>query len=182
MTELQTLKLDNTKLKELPPSVGRLRKLEYLSLSNNGLSTLPVTLGFCQGIKYLNVSENNFKAIPAVVLHLNNLKDLRRLNNPLEKRWNGFEHFPHMKITSLKPVQKRNADSLQALSAKTVMTTHVDYWSEDSLPPLQCKMLDSFASMYTYCENCHSAINTKGNSSNQTIILLNQCISYVFFV
>lgn len=166
LRDIRILKLDKTHLNQLPPSVGRLSKLEHLSLSGNNLTDLPITLGFCQNIKYLNLACNKFCYIPGVVLHLKKLKDLRRLDNPLKKRWEGLETFPHMSTISLTPSKKRNADSLQALSARTVMTMHVDYWSEENLPPLQCKMLDSYASQYTYCENCYTATSGKDYAIN----------------
>ena len=170
LTALRTLKLDKTGLKEVPPSIGRLRQLRHLSLSENSLTALPVTLSFCQAIIYLNISKNNFQSIPGVILQLQNLTDLRRLDNPLPKRWEGYESFPHLLKKSLSAIKKKNPDHLQALCTRTIMTCHVDYWSENSFPPLQCKMLDSFASMYTYCENCHNAIDTSGNTSILNLI------------
>lgn len=97
-----------------------------------------------------------------MILELKNLKDLRRLENPLKERYNGFAVFPHLVKSSMKGSKKTNADSLQALCTKTIMTCNVDYWSQSDFPPLQCKMLDSFAPQYTYCEYCHDAINTIG--------------------
>ena len=161
-------------LKELPPSIGRLRRLKHLSISNNYLSTLPVTLAFCQSLSYLNISKNKFRVVPGIVLELQQLEDLRRLDNPLHKRWEGYERVPHISLVRLKSTAKKtiyNPDSLQALCTRTVMTCHVDYWSEGSFPPLQCKMLDSYASLYTYCGNCHNVINTTANSDSGIIII-----------
>ncbi len=157
---MHTLKLDKTGLTKVPSSIGRLRKLRHFSVSDNSLSALPVTISFCQAIEYLNISKNKFQAIPGVILQLKNLTDLRRLDNPVPKRWEGYERFPHMLKKSLSAIKKTNPDRLQALCTRTIMTCHVDYWSESGFPPLQCKMLDSYASMYTYCENCHNAIDT----------------------
>ncbi len=167
MTEIRTLKLDSTKLTNLPPSIGRLRKLEHVSLSHNQLTTLPLTLEFCQNLQSLNISHNKFKAVPAVVLNLKNLKSLRRLSNPLIHRWNGMETFPHIRET--KTPLKQNTDiveTLQSLSARTVMTFHIDYWSKEYLPSLQCKLLDTYGSKYNYCYNCHTATGNNNGKIN----------------
>lgn len=160
--ELRVLKLDKTHLSKLPPSVGRLRKLEQLLLSDNSLSNLPLTLGFCQSLKLLDLAKNKFVTLPNVIRDLKNLQDLKRWDNPLHKRFNGYEQFPHIVNQTLAPEAKKTPDSLQALTCRAIMATHINYWVEENLPPLQCKMLDMYATQYKYCENCHQANSGKG--------------------
>ena len=162
--------MDSTGLKKFPPSAGRLRKLEVLSLSKNKLEDLPVTLGFCQSIKVLNLQGNQFRRIPGIVLHLKNLKELRRLDNPLPPRWQGFASPPHVNVPKQSTSSKENIynpESLQTLCTKVTFTHQVDYWKHESLGVLQCKTLDSLASQFTVCEQCHTAIPNTGKLSNK---------------
>ena len=159
LVELKTLRLDKTSLTKVPPSIGRLRKLETLSLSSNNLETLPLTLGYCSNLKYLDLTQNKFRTLPGVILKLEKLEDLKRLNNSLEKRSDGYDSWPHIKKVTRTQKASRNPDSLQALTSCAVMTSQTDYWAEETLPPRQCQLLDSYATEYKYCYNCHQAAN-----------------------
>lgn len=178
LSQLLVLKLDKTGLTELPSSVGRLNRLEHLSMKDNKLTTLPITLGFCCSLKYLNLAHNRFTTLPGVILQLAALEEFRRLDNPLVKRSDNCNSWPHIHTSSSTPAPKKNPDSLQALSARAVMTTKIDYWEEE-IPPLQCKMLDYLASQYNYCENCHRAISGKGIIKNKIRML--DAIMAVYF-
>lgn len=157
LVELRTLRLDSTSLTKVPPSIGRLRKLETLSLSSNNLETLPLTLGHCSNLKYLDLTKNKFKTLPGVILKLEKLEDLKRLKNNLEQRSDGYRSWPHIRRITRTQKASRNPDSLQALTSCTVMTSQTDYWAEKTLPPRQCQLLDSYATEYQFCHNCHQA-------------------------
>ena len=175
--------MDSTGLKKFPPSAGRLRKLEVLSLSKNKLEDLPVTLGFCERIKVLNLQGNNFRRIPGIVLHLKNLEELRRLDNPLPPRWQGFASPPHVNVPC-QPTSKSNEkniynpESLQRLCTKVTFTHQIDYWKHESLGVLQCQTLDSLASHFTVCEQCHTAIPNTGKQTNRlaNIVMISNII------
>ncbi len=161
--------MDNTGLKTFPASVGRLRKLEELSLSNNKLCDLPVTLRFCKNLRVLNLTKNKFKQIPAVVLHLEKLEFLKRLDNPLTTRdmmtgpmytrgiGKPFTNSNSSDGTTTSTV-KYNPQSLQTLCTQTIFSTQVDYWKQLSIGPLQCKTLDRLAGTFSLCENCQRVI------------------------
>ena len=164
---VKKLNMDDTGLTKFPPSVGRLRKLEVLSLSKNKLNDLPITLGFCKELRVLNLQKNSFTRIPGVVLHLEKLEDLRRLDNPLPPRWNGFPSHPHVNKYNRAPAKPKqpavyNPESLQMLCTKVVFTHKIDYWKRDTLGPLQCKTLDNLAADVTICENCHTTVPKQG--------------------
>ena len=181
--------MNDTGLKYFPPSVGRLCKLEVLSLNGNELSELPVTLGFCKQLKVLNLQKNQFTRLPSVILHLEKLEDLRRLDNPLPPRWNGFASFPHLTTSKSMPKTDEqkvvyNSDSLQMLCTKAIFTSHIDYWRLDSVGPLQCKMLDHLAKEFAICENCHSVVHKQGMLSMRlypdgNITLANYLYKYI---
>ena len=163
LTQLKVLKLDRMKLNKLPASVGRLQDLEELSISSNKLSDLPITLGFCKKLKKLSLQNNQFRAIPGIVLTLQELEDLRRLNNPLIMRYDMQSH-PHIQSRQVKSTGKGpwNPDSLQSLAVKRMMNSQLNYWQKESLPPLQCRIMDSLAASYQYCEHCCNAIAGTG--------------------
>lgn len=169
LQNLKKLSLDKTSLTALPPSIGRLRKLEVLSLSKNSLKTLPITLGFCEDLKVLNLQGNRFRHIPAVVLELNSLKELKRLDNPLTERYNMhgpdyvIRHQRSMASSKNKDEKKvYNPRSLQTLCSKSVFTSKLDYWKHACLGPLQCKILDNLAIEMDVCNHCGSVVFVKG--------------------
>ena len=160
---VKTLKLDKTGISSLPPSIGRLGQLEHLSLSKNNLKDLPITLGHCQKLSFLDLHGNKLSSIPAAVIHLQKLQDLRRLDNPLSD-WPASGSFPHINVRSINGNRQGpwSPDSLQSLVSARVMTAQVNYWKERNFPPLQCRWLDSLATQYKYCEECHRSIPNGG--------------------
>ena len=135
-----------------------------------------MTLEFCQNLKYLSLANNKFTQLPSILLHLKNLEDLKRLGNDrLDKRYHGYEQWPHIITTELTKKKSNNPDSLQALTCRTIMTTRINYWTEENVPPLLCKMLDSYATQYNYCEKCHQS---GSNSSSKLFKIIN--INYFF--
>ena len=61
---LETLLLNNNKLKSLPTSLATLTKLEKLDLSHNALRELPDNLGLLPSLSRLNVSGNKLRKLP----------------------------------------------------------------------------------------------------------------------
>ena len=167
---LKRLYLDSMGLTTFPASVGRLRQLEVLSVKNNQLNDLPITLAFCKKLKDLNLSNNKFVFLPDVLLRLPNLQELRRLDNPLCQLYHGFEHPPHINISTPSnsvPCSQQtkptfNPDSLQTLSTKAAFTHHIDYWANETVGVLQCRILDHLASQFTVCEHCNAAMSKTG--------------------
>lgn len=159
MRNLKKLCLDSTDLKSVPFSIGRLRNLEVLSLNSNTLSDLPITLGFCQKLNVLNLKANRFTRIPGVVLKLLNLKELRRLDNPLVMGKDMLRGVPAVPATGT----VHNPASLQSLCTRAVFVNHIDYWEQESLGQLQCKTLDYLASSFFLCDRCGTVI-LQGNT------------------
>ncbi len=58
------LDLSRWEIKELPESIGKLKKLQYLSLAGLELKFLPESIKFLSHLKYFNISGNNFTTIP----------------------------------------------------------------------------------------------------------------------
>ncbi len=161
---MKKLSITNSKLKSFPGSVGRLSKLEELNLSSNELSSLPATLTFCKMLTTLNLYHNKFRQIPSIVLRLPNLKNLRRLQNPLTPRYTcygpKYTNRLHKKATNPNDKKVYQPLSLQASCTTVVFTSQVQYWEMDIIGPLQCKTLDRLAEQFTICENCSRMLQT----------------------
>ena len=160
-------------LTSIPPSVGRLRQLEVLSANNNSLSSLPVSLAFCENLKQLNLKDNKFNMIPSLVLRLPQLKDLRRLGNPLPQLYHGFETSPHIKVSTLNSGKQTtsavfNPGSLQSLCAKAAFNNKIDYWTTGRVGPLQCMTLDYFATTFKLCEHCNRVVHNQSKLTATT--------------
>lgn len=175
---LKRLYLDSMGLTTFPASVGRLRQLEVLSVKNNQLNDLPITLAFCKKLKNLNLSNNKFAFLPDVLSRLPNLQELRRLDNPLHQLYHGFEHPPHINISTpsnsvpcsqTKPTF--NPDPLQTLSTKAAYTHHIDYWTNETVGVLQCRILDHLASQFTVCEHCNASMSKTGTYTSTEHIM-----------
>ena len=145
--------MDSTGIKSVPSSIGRLRNLEILSLNSNTLSDLPITLQFCQNLTVLNLKANRFASIPSVVLKLKNLRDLRRLDNPLSGS---------TPVTQTTTTNIHSPASLQSLCTRAVFINQIDYWKQQSLGPMQCKTLDYISSSLHLCDRCETVIS-QGN-------------------
>ena len=152
---------------------------EVLSLAKNKLQDLPVTLRFCDSLQVLNLQRNNFKQVPGVVLHLKNLQELKRLDNPLTPRYDmagpRYAQAKNSKNTTAgqnKEV-KFNPHSLQTLCTRTVFSSQVDYWQHTIIGPLQCKTLDRLAATFALCENCKQAIPDPGMKPTSYVLYHN---------
>ncbi|XP_043272595.1 protein flightless-1 [Venturia canescens] len=93
MTGIQWLKLDRTKLEEIPEELGKLLKLEHLSLVKNNLERLYGELTQLGCLRTLNIRHNNVKTsgIPAELFHLEELTTLDLSHNNLKEVPDGLE-------------------------------------------------------------------------------------------
>lgn len=179
--------MDATEITSLPPSIGRLKKLEELSVKNNKLTTLPEILRFCTELRVLNLVNNKFIRIPGVVLQLKKLEDLWKYYNTLKTTVShnatatGEEMAYHIGVVPRNPTAPTtntnttpqnttgndnkdkpsvvyNPQLLQTLSCKVLAQHSVPYWTVPYLPPLLCKNLDLIHTEYNLCENCHTTV------------------------
>ena len=78
---LELLYLNNNKLKELPASIGKLRKLKELSVRGNSLSVITTRIAYLKKLEYLDLSDNNLSELPKQIRRLRKLKILRLSGN-----------------------------------------------------------------------------------------------------
>ena len=164
----------------MPSSIGRLRNLEILSLNSNTLSDLPITLQFCQNLTVLNLQANRFVRIPGVVLKLKNLKDLRRLDNPLGTRTDYASLISSVPVTQTTATSIHSPASLQNLCTRAVFINQIDYWTQLSLGPMQCKTLDYISSSLHLCNRCETVIS-QGNIPSMLPAIVWCPIFIIFF-
>lgn len=65
---IRWITLTNNYIKQLPNTIGNLKKLEKLLLSGNKLKTLPKTIINCKKLSLLKISSNNFQKSPLKLL------------------------------------------------------------------------------------------------------------------
>jgi Leucine-rich repeat (LRR) protein len=74
---LQELKINNTRLHNLPENIGRLKSLKMLDISNNHLQWLPDSITELENLEELSVKNNLIHYLPK---NIGNLKLLKKLN------------------------------------------------------------------------------------------------------
>jgi len=77
------LSLSKTTIKEIPPSIEKLTKLNFMKVVNGSLLRLPETIGNLVNLKNLNLSNNRLSSLPKTIGNLVNLNDLNLSNNML---------------------------------------------------------------------------------------------------
>jgi Protein tyrosine and serine/threonine kinase/Leucine rich repeat len=79
---LRWLILTHNQLKQLPPKMGTLSKLQKLMLAGNQLSSLPDTMAACQNLELIRLSANRLTELPRWLLSLPRLSWLAYAGNP----------------------------------------------------------------------------------------------------
>jgi len=82
--EQRSLNLSGYGLTELPPEIGRLKRLEVLYLTNNQLSLLPPQIGGLESLKTLHLATNKLSKLPDEIGNLKNLRWLYASKNKLQ--------------------------------------------------------------------------------------------------
>lgn len=103
MTGLQWLRLDETRLSEVPEELGKLMKLENLSLKRNNLEKLFGELTELKCLRSLNVRHNKVKSsgIPVELFHLEDLTTLDLSHNRLKAVPDGLEKAKSLLVLNL---------------------------------------------------------------------------------
>lgn len=118
--------INNNCIKELPESVGFLRKLHTLIADCNQLKALPSTICSCTKLRLLSLSHNEISHLPEDFGRLINLKVVNLRNNQLKYLPLSFANIPKLQTLWLsdnqqKPILKLQTDIDEA-SSKKVLT------------------------------------------------------------
>jgi len=81
--DLEVLLLDENRLTNIPPVIGKLEELKILSIADNNLTDIPLVIGKLEELKILSVADNNLTDIPPVIGKLEELKILNIADNNL---------------------------------------------------------------------------------------------------
>ena len=81
---LQSLALEDNKIRTFPESIGNLVSLEELYLNNNNLSILPKSIINLKCLKELNLWGNKLTKLPESIVYLKSLKKLDLTDNQLK--------------------------------------------------------------------------------------------------
>ncbi len=90
------------RLVELPPELGKLRRLEKLKCSINRLASIPEEIGNCRLLRELIVSENSLSKLPDSLVMCQGLTMLRCQMNKLVDFPVGVAVIPTLKDINLK--------------------------------------------------------------------------------
>ena len=80
---LEKLYLNHNRPKSIPPSIGKLPKLDQLDLSGNEITELPEEIGMLSNLKKLYLFDNNIRTLPYEMGYLYRLETLGIEGNPL---------------------------------------------------------------------------------------------------
>ena len=101
LKKLEYIDLDNNNLTSLPSSIGNLEKLEHLSLKKNSLESLPSSIGNLKKLEFLMLNNNNLTKLPSSIGNLTNLIELNLEGNNLTKLPESIGNLTNLKILEL---------------------------------------------------------------------------------
>ncbi|PWI47230.1 hypothetical protein CEE45_12605 [Candidatus Heimdallarchaeota archaeon B3_Heim] len=110
--QIKVLILRHNELKEIPPSILKLKSLEYLDLRNNEIKNLPVNIRNLKSLKSLNIQNNPLSDLPWDLSEfLGDLKILRLpTNNRLKYKWKSLDNFLRIFFFISKHWNRRNPE------------------------------------------------------------------------
>lgn len=120
LKNLTYLGLSDNKLTQLPPQIGNLKKLTHLDLGRNQFTNLPPEIGNLEELTHLDLDSNQFTDLPDSVGALKNLTDLNLSQNqlytlPTEIR--NLENLKHLDL-SKNPIPNDELRRIQKLLPK----------------------------------------------------------------
>uniref|UniRef100_A0A336MYS3 CSON003193 protein n=1 Tax=Culicoides sonorensis TaxID=179676 RepID=A0A336MYS3_CULSO len=103
MSGLQCLKLDKTRIDEIPEELGKLIKLEHLTLKDNEIEKLYGELTELHSLRTLNLRRNKIKSsgIPKELFYLEDLTTLDLSHNKLKEVPEGLEKGKNLLVLNL---------------------------------------------------------------------------------
>lgn len=131
LTELTSLNLSHNNLRYLPSTIGQLEKLEILCVGHNKLYSLPTNMGSLNQLKKLYLQKNNLFILPEAIKKLIKLVELNLDDNQLKELPDCFENLLDLEIIHLKFNQIMNL-------------------------PLSIQYLEKLHTLYLYSNNLHS--------------------------
>jgi hypothetical protein len=85
LANLETLNLNNNKIKELPTEISNLKNLKTLTMNNNLLNSIPNSIVRLENLKTLELADNNMVILPELINYMIGLVRLSCPGNRLLK-------------------------------------------------------------------------------------------------
>ncbi len=92
---LRWLVLTDNQIAHLPPSIGKLHRLQKLMLAGNQLEELPPAMANCRSLELIRLSANRLQTLPQWLLSLPRLSWLAYAGNPLAEKRTHSKPTPH---------------------------------------------------------------------------------------
>ena len=102
LSELKSITIVGTQLKELPIEVGDLDKLEKLSLYDNELTQIPKEIGQLKSIVSLHLQDNELNELPAEIGQMSKLLRIEVQNNNLNELPVELANIPNLLMLNIK--------------------------------------------------------------------------------
>ncbi|KAK7571791.1 hypothetical protein V9T40_014263 [Parthenolecanium corni] len=137
MSSVQWLKLNGTKLAEVPEEIGNLLKLEHLSLKRNCLEKLHGEITELTNLRTLNVRQNNIKSsgVPPDLFKLEELTTLDFSHNNLKEVPEGLERARSLLVLNLSHNKISNVPNILFIHLTDLLFLDLSNNNLDTLPP-----------------------------------------------
>ncbi|KAK6544148.1 cysteinyl-tRNA synthetase [Orbilia ellipsospora] len=104
LPNLEKLLLDKNKINNIPPQIGKLKKLLQLSCASNHLTTLPSEIGQLVDLRVLDLHDNDIAKLPSEIWSMVSLTSLNLSSNVLTV-------FPKLQTTTVNTSQSQSNDN-----------------------------------------------------------------------
>ncbi|XP_039248635.2 leucine-rich repeat-containing protein 69-like [Styela clava] len=98
LTSLVFLNLNDNQIKEIPPEIERLEKLEVISLNHNCLVTLCSEICFLPNLREIHATHNSLSTLPLELGFLENLEKLHLSRNKIKELPEGLGKLRKLRL------------------------------------------------------------------------------------
>jgi Leucine-rich repeat (LRR) protein len=115
LTKLQYLDISKNNIKQLPDSISTLKDLQFFACSKTGLETVPASIGQLSNLKYINLSQNEIPSLPYEFGNLTNLEYADFWDNNLDNFPGSMQQLSKLKRLDLRNIiiSRTKQDALQ---------------------------------------------------------------------
>ena len=142
---LNTLRISNNKLSNLPKEIGLLKNLESFFSSNNKLETeLPLEFYELTNLKNIEIQGSNLEVVSEKINNLKKLETLKLYYNKITKtpkELNGLESLKHLKLNN--NFLKNFKDILDPINAK-LLNDNKGWGSYNFIQKIMVKELEKY--------------------------------------
>jgi len=101
LTKLESLKIANSKIEQLSPSIGNLTKLEYFQFQDNNLKSLPKEIGNLTELYRIFIHNNQITELPSEIGNLSRLNHITGYSNFIREIPSSFKNLNNLENLNL---------------------------------------------------------------------------------